>query len=82
MEKRAVALKYEHGDYAPKVLAKGRGRLAEIIIKIAKEHGVAIEENGALSEALLRFEAGEYITEELYEVVAQILAFVYSLHLN
>jgi flagellar biosynthesis protein len=82
MEKRAVALKYEEGDYAPKVLAKGRGRLAEIIVNIAREHGVAIEENSALSEALLRFEAGEYITEELYEVVAQILAFVYSLHLN
>jgi flagellar biosynthesis protein len=82
MERRAVALRYEDGDHAPKVLAKGKGRLAEIILRIAREHGVAIEENGALSEALMCFEAGDYITEELYEVVAQILAFVYSLHLN
>ena len=82
MEKRAVALRYEDGDYAPRILAKGKGRLAEIILRIAREHGVAIEENVVLTEALMGFEAGEYITEELYEVVAQILAFVYSLHLD
>ena len=82
MEKRAVALRYEDGDHAPRVLAKGKGKLAEIILRIAREHGVSIEENDALSEALMSFEAGEYITEELYEAVAQILAFVYSLHLD
>jgi flagellar biosynthesis protein len=82
MEKRAVALRYEDGDRAPRVLAKGKGKLAEIILGIAREHGVSIEENAELSEALMSFEAGEYITEELYEVVAQILAFVYSLHLD
>jgi flagellar biosynthesis protein len=82
MERRAVALGYERGEHAPRVLAKGRGRLADIILGIAKEHGVAVEENDALCEALMGFDAGEYITEELYEVVAQILAFVYSLRLD
>ena len=82
MEKNAVALRYEDGDYAPRILAKGKGRVAEIIVKIAQAHGIVIEENRVLSEALMNFDAGDYIPEELYEVVAQILAFVYSLHLD
>jgi FlhB-like protein len=82
IKKSAVALRYEDGDHAPRILAKGKGRLAEIILRIARENGVTIEENGALSEALMSFEVGDYIPEELYEAVAKILAFVYSLHLD
>ncbi len=80
--KKAVALKYEKGDEAPKIIAKGTHEIARLILKIAQEHGIPIEENGCLSEALMQFEVGDYIPEELYEIVAQLLAFVYSLKLG
>jgi flagellar biosynthesis protein len=82
MEKNALALKYEPGDVAPKIIAKGRNRLAELIIKIAKENGIAIKENKLLSEALMQFDPGEYVPEETYEIIAQILAFVSKLKLD
>jgi len=53
-----------------------------LIIKIAKENGITIEENKLLSEALMQFDPGEYVPEETYEIIAQILAFVYKLKLS
>jgi len=82
MKKKAVALRYERNDSAPKITAKGAGRVAEIILRIAKENDIHIEDNSLLSEALMQFEVGDYIPEELYEVVAEILAFVYQLELD
>jgi flagellar biosynthesis protein len=82
MKKKAVALRYERSDRAPKITAKGAGRVAEIILRIAKENDIYIEDNSLLSEALMQFEVGDYIPEELYEVVAEILAFVYQLELD
>ncbi len=77
MKKKAVAIKYTEGDHAPKIIAKGKNRLAEMIVKIALENDVEIQENRLLSEALIQFDVGEYIPEEMYEIVAQILAYVY-----
>ena len=78
MKKSAVAIKYEKGDVAPKIVAKGRDKLAELIIKIAKEYNIHIEEQSLLSEALMQFDLGDYIPEEMYEVIAQILTYVYQ----
>jgi flagellar biosynthesis protein len=77
MKKNAVAIKYSEGDHAPKIIAKGKNRLADLIVKIALENDVVIEEHRLLSEALMQFDVGEYIPEEMYEIVAQILAYVY-----
>ncbi len=82
MGKNALALKYEPGEKAPKIVAKGKNRLAELIIKVAKENGITIEENKLLSEALMQFDPGEYVPEETYEIIAQILAFIYRLKLS
>ena len=82
MDKNALALKYDPGDTAPKIIAKGKNRLAELIIKIAKENGIAIKENKLLSEALMHFDPGDYVPEETYEIIAQILAFVHKLKLD
>ena len=82
MQKKAVALRYQQEDVAPRIMAKGAGRLAELILRLARENNIHIEENRALSEALMQFDAGDYIPEELYEVVAEILAFVYKLDLD
>ncbi len=78
---KAVALRYkpQEGDEAPKLVAKGRGEVARKIIELAKEHGVPVQEDPALVELLLRLDLSEEIPPELYEVVAKVLAFVYSL---
>lgn len=80
--KKAVALKYRECDSAPTITAKGRGRLAELIVKIAGENNIHIEENALLSETLFQFEVGDYIPEEAYEIIARLLAFVYTLKLE
>jgi flagellar biosynthesis protein len=74
----AVALDYD-GHGAPRVTAKGRGELAERIIETGREHGVAVEENVILAQALSAVELDDEIPEELYRATAQVIAFVLSL---
>jgi flagellar biosynthesis protein len=81
-KKSAVALKYKSNDTAPRVIAKGADRIAELIVEIAKEHGIHINHDPLLVQTLMGFEVGDYIPEEVYEVVAQLLAFVYKLRLG
>jgi flagellar biosynthesis protein len=79
--KKAVALKYERGnDVAPKVTAKGRGAVADKILALAKEHKIPIEQDSTLMEALYRLDINEEIPEELYQVVAELLAFIYRMN--
>ena len=79
--RRAVALKYnEAKDSAPKVAAKGEGKLAEKIIALAREHGVPVREEPALVEVLSRLDLNQEIPPETYVVVAKILAWVYKLN--
>jgi len=73
--KIAVALLYEGSD-APKVVASGQGWLGEKIVETAREHGVPIEENPALAQALSTIEIDEEIPEALYRAVAEILGFL------
>ncbi len=75
--KTAVALGYDpNEDGAPKVIASGRGALAEKIIEQAKENKIPVHEDDKLADTLSRLEIGEMIPPELYEVVAEILVFV------
>ncbi len=79
--KKAVDLRYRrYIDNAPKVTAKGFGSLAEKIIEIARSHGVPIKEDAALIEVLSRLDLNEEIPPEVYVLVAEILAFVYTLN--
>jgi flagellar biosynthesis protein len=71
----AVALTYEK-PHAPRVVAKGRGELGQAIIDAAHQHGVAIEQNPALAEALSQVELDEQIPPELYRAVATVLGFI------
>lgn len=71
----AVALRYD-APSAPKVVAVGRGWLGQKIIDSAREHGVPIEQNPALAQALSTIELDDEIPEELYVAVATILAFL------
>ena len=73
----AVALQYEKGTRdAPKVVAKGRGLVAEKIIALAEENGVIIEANPVLAQALSGVEIDDTIPVELYEAVAIVIGYV------
>ena len=74
--KTAIALEYEPEDAAPKIIATGKGIVAERIIEAAKEADVPIHEDSKLADTLSRLEIGEMIPPELYEVLAEILVFV------
>lgn len=75
-KKTAVALEYEPGDRAPKVIATGQGILAEKIIDVAKEADVPVHKDAKLARSLSILDIGEYIPPELYSIVAEILVFV------
>jgi len=80
-KQRAVALKYESkSDNAPKLIARGKGRVAEKIIDIAKKHNIFIHDDPDLIEALSQLDIHEEIPTELYAVVAELLAFIYALN--
>lgn len=75
-QKTAVAIAYEPGDEAPKILATGKGAVAERIIETAKENHVPFYQDGKLAQTLSKLEIGDAIPPELYGVVAEILVFV------
>lgn len=78
--KEAVALKYDAAkDLAPSVIAKGKGEVAANILARAKENGIIIQEDPTLVELLSKLNIHESIPEELYEVVAEVFAFLYQL---
>ncbi len=78
-QQQAVALAYESGDFAPRVLAKGRGAIAEHIISIAQEKGVFVHESKALVSLLMQVDLDAHIPSELYQAIAEILAWLYRL---
>jgi flagellar biosynthesis protein len=78
--KLAVALKYRlNEDVAPLVVASGRGVLAQALVKKALDMDIPIHPDGDLAELLGDVNVGQSIPEELYEVVAQIMAMVYRM---
>jgi flagellar biosynthesis protein len=73
----AVALQYDKANApTPRVIAKGKGVTGEAIIALAREHGVPIEENPLLAQALSQIEVGDDIPEALYRAVAEVLIFI------
>lgn len=73
----AIALEYEpETGGAPRVTAKGRGLIADKIRDSAEKHGVPIEENAPLAEALSMVELDDEIPEALYRAVAEVIGFV------
>jgi flagellar biosynthesis protein len=74
----AVALKYAPGDSAPKVVAKGRGLIAEEIIARAREHGVYVHESPELVTLLSEVDLDDRIPPALYVAVAELLSWLYQ----
>lgn len=78
----AVALRYGQDDHAPKVVAKGRGLLAEAIIARAREAGIHVHASPALVALLSQVDLDQEIPPALYRAVAEVLAWIYQLERN
>lgn len=75
-ERRAAALSYKEGYYAPVVVARGRGVIAEAIIACAREAGVYVHESPDLVRLLLHVDNDQFIPPELYRAVAEVLVWL------
>ncbi|MDD2883481.1 MAG: EscU/YscU/HrcU family type III secretion system export apparatus switch protein [Dechloromonas sp.] len=77
--REAVALAYRQTDAAPRVVARGKGLIAEEIISRAHEHGVYVHESPELVALLTQVDIDEHIPPQLYMAVAELLAWLYRL---
>lgn len=77
--KTAVALAYRETDAAPRVVAKGRGLMAEEIIARAREHGVYVHESPEMVSLLMQIDLDQRIPPQLYVAIAELLAWLYRL---
>jgi flagellar biosynthesis protein len=78
LKRKAAALKYAQGSSAPKVVASGKGAIANAIIEKAQEFDVPFFKNEALANSLLDVNTGENIPPQLYKAVAEV--FIWLLH--
>ena len=79
--KKAAAVRYDRArDHAPKVVAKGRGKMADRIVAAAREHNVPLVEDRNLVQMLEVLDLDTEIPQELYQAVAEVLVFVYRLN--
>lgn len=77
--KTATAIKFNYPeDTVPRVVASGTDETAELIEQVAREHGIAVYKDPPLARALGMLEIGDAIPPALYQAVAEVLAFVYS----
>jgi len=80
MKEKAVALKYnKEKNRAPLVTAKGEGRTARKIIKIAQESGVALKKDEDLVELLSKIELDQEVPPQMYKAVAEVFSFLYKI---
>ena len=77
-DKQAAAIAYDHIG-VPQVVAKGNGLVARRIIEFAEEKGIPMQNNESLVEALMQVELSKEIPPQLYQAVAEVLAFIYKL---
>ncbi|MFZ2267908.1 MAG: EscU/YscU/HrcU family type III secretion system export apparatus switch protein [Azonexus sp.] len=77
--REAIALAYRQTDAAPRVVAKGKGLIAEEIIARAREHGIYVHESPELVALLTQVDIDEHIPPQLYLAVAELLAWLYRL---
>lgn len=82
MEEKAVALEYRKDLPAPILISKGKGELAKRIKRLAQEYGIQLVEDIELTDRLFLLETGEWIPEDLYEIIAGIYAFLYEIQNN
>ena len=80
MQRKAVALKYEaERDNAPRVIAKGRGHVAEHILETAQKNAVPVYQDKTLVNMLMALEIDREVPSELYKAIAEVMAYVYKM---
>lgn len=80
-KRRAVAMRYDAArDGAPRVIAKGQGHVAERILELARQHGIPVHHDPALTALLAKLDVDREIPEDLYKAMAEVLAFVYQIN--
>jgi flagellar biosynthesis protein len=77
--KKVAAIKYDANDDAPKVIAKGKGIIAENILERAEAENLPIYKDEKLADTLTKLDIGDYIPPELYKIIAEIMIFVSDL---
>jgi len=78
-KQQAIALAYEAGDLAPRIVAKGHGLIAEQIIARAREHEIFVHESKELVNLLMQVDLDDHIPPALYTAIAEILAWLYQM---
>jgi len=78
-QRTAAALTYDSQDLAPRVVAKGRGELAEEIVRRAREAGVFVHESRELVSLLMQVDMDKHIPAQLYVAVAELLAWLHQM---
>jgi flagellar biosynthesis protein len=82
-DKLAIALSYDRQtDPAPRIAAKGKGHMAEQILKLAEQHGIEIREDADLATLLSKLDIDAVIPLEAYAAVAEILSYIYKANDN
>lgn len=74
--RRAVALRYEEGDSAPRVVARGYGQVAERIIELARQHDVFVHDSPEMIGLLMQLDLDDCIPPELYRAIAELLVWL------
>ena len=83
VEQKAVALRYDaERDQAPRVIAKGRGHVAENILALAQKSTIPVYQNKTLVNMLMALEIDREIPPELYRAIAEVMAYVYRMDKN
>lgn len=77
--REAVALAYRDSDAAPRIVAKGKGLIADEIMSRAHEHGVYVHESPELLSLLMQVDLDQHIPAQLYTAVAELLAWLYRM---
>ena len=75
----AVAVSYDESQIAPRVVAKGYGKLADTIVRVARENGLYVHESSELVGLLMQVDLDSHIPPQLYVAVAELLAWLYRL---
>lgn len=78
-QRTAAVLAYRDGDMAPRVVAKGRGAIAEAIIERARESGLYVHQSRELLALLMQVDLDSHIPPSLYVAIAELLAWLYRL---
>lgn len=78
LNKKAVALRYQEFEPAPKIVAKGEGLIADKIIALAKEHNVFVHDSPDLVDLLSQIDLDEYVPQTLWLIVAELLIWAHS----